>query len=119
MKKAIISISVITITLISGESFGQVTQKQTVKKLNLSEMNDLQIEDFAKKSFEIMDKNKDGYISKAEAPVARVTTTKNDKVSDISINSSIWINRNDSDGNGLVDLKEFSADLKKIARKKQ
>lgn len=117
MDKFIISFCALSCALISTTGFAQGNEKPTVKKLNLADMSDTQIEEFAKKSFTIMDKNKDGYISKEEAPVAKITTTKNDKVSDVSINGSAWMNRNDADGNGLVDLKEFTDNLKKVAKK--
>ncbi|MFT4254672.1 MAG: EF-hand domain-containing protein [Caulobacter sp.] len=84
---------------------------------DLTHMNDVQLLEFAKTSFLMTDRNKDGVIELDEAPKARVTNKKNGEVVNTETSPELWITRFDEDKDNKVSWDEYYAKVKFLAKK--
>ncbi|PXA82916.1 hypothetical protein DMC25_18985 [Caulobacter sp. D4A] len=83
---------------------------------NLTKMNETQVLEFAKTSFVMTDRNKDGFIEQSEAPKARVTKKKNGEVVNTDTGPQVWIGRFDKNKDQKVSWEEYLAKVQFLAK---
>ncbi len=86
------------------------------RRRDLTHMSDAQVLEFAKTSFVMTDRNKDGFIELEEAPKARVTSKKNGEIVNSETGHEVWLARFDQNKDAKVSWDEYYSKVKFLSK---